>query len=197
MEMRHLHTFLLATELGSFTRAAAALGVTQAAVSQQVAALEKELHTSLFQRTGRAVTPTESGRLLYDYARRIVDLTTEARNAITGTQTVVDGVLKLAASTVPSEWLLPDLLAQFQRLYPQVQTLVRVSESASAIRAVELNEADVGVVGELPPQPSSQVEATAVVNPSSCCDAGDCRHSVSWTCSTRVWIFPPWIGWSC
>lgn len=159
--MRHLHTFLLATELGSFTRAAAALGVTQAAVSQQVAALEKELSTLLFQRTGRAVTPTEAGRQLYDYARRIVDLATEARNAITGTQTVVDGVSKVAASTVPSEWLLPDLLVPFQRLYPQVQTLVRVSESASAIRAVELSEADVGVVGELPRATSLQVQAIA------------------------------------
>ena len=66
MEMRHLQTFLLAAELRSFTRAADALGVTQASVSQQVAALEKDLCVSLFQRTSRAVVPTKAGRTLYD-----------------------------------------------------------------------------------------------------------------------------------
>lgn len=150
MELRHLHTFVIAAELQSFTRAADVLGVTQAAVSQHVAALEKELRVSLFKRTSRAVVATEAGRTLYDYARKIVDLANEAHDTITGARDIVCGTLKIAASTVPSEWLLPELLVEFLRLYPHVQEFVSVSDSASAIRAVESGEAELGIVGELP-----------------------------------------------
>jgi len=159
--MRHLHTFVLAAELRSFTRAADALGVTQAAVSQQVAALEKELSVSLFQRTSRAVVPTEAGRTLYEYARRIVDLAEDARDAITSTPSIVQGILRIAASTVPSEWLLPELLVEFRQLYPRVQELVSVSDSTSAIRAVDSGEAELGIVGELPRATTLQVQAIA------------------------------------
>ncbi|MFV2065403.1 MAG: selenium metabolism-associated LysR family transcriptional regulator [Pirellulales bacterium] len=150
MELRHLRTFLIAAEMQSFTRAAEVLGVTQAAVSQHVAALEMELSVSLFKRASRTVVPTEAGRTLYDYARRIVDLADEAYDTITHAPNIVRGTLKIAASTVPSEWLLPELLVGFRRLYPHVQEFVSVSDSASAIRAVESGEAELGIVGELP-----------------------------------------------
>lgn len=161
MEMRHLHTFVLAAELRSFTRAADALGVTQAAVSHHVAALERELNVSLFQRASRTVVPTEAGRTLYDYARRIVDLTEEARDAVTSIPSIVQGILRIAASTVPSEWLLPELLVEFHQLYPQIQARVSVSDSTSALRAVDSGAVELGIVGELPRATTLQVQAIA------------------------------------
>ncbi len=161
MEMRHLITFARAAEMQNFSRAARALGVTQAAISQHVAALEKELAVSLFQRTGRAVLLTEHGRTLYRYARQIVDLADEACDAISNAPRVVRGTLEIAASTVPSEWLLPKLLVEFRKQYPEVQEFVVVSDSAAAIQAVESGGVELGIVGELPRASQLCVKAIA------------------------------------
>ncbi|MEW6747178.1 MAG: selenium metabolism-associated LysR family transcriptional regulator [Planctomycetota bacterium] len=150
MELRHLHTFVIAAELQSFTRAAESLGLTQAAVSQHVAALEKELAAELFHRGSRSVTLTEAGRSVYDRAQRILDLTEEIRREAGHQPVELHGTIKIAASTVPSEWLLPELLAQFRRLYPAIRQSVAVSDSEAATAAVEKGEADLGIVGELP-----------------------------------------------
>lgn len=161
MELRHLHTFTAAAELQSFTRAAERLSLTQAAVSQHIAALEKEFGLSLFDRAGRSVAPTEAGQRFYDYARRILNLVEEARRNLAGNGAQpVRGTLRIAASTVPAECLLPDLLVAFRGLHPDVREEVIVSDSVEATRAVEAGEADLGLVGELPR--SSQLSVTPV-----------------------------------
>src|SRR5262245_66607709 len=83
-QLPHLETLSKAAELSSFTGAAKALRLTQAAVSQRVQALEKRLGKSLFQRQGGRVLLTEAGQRLYDYAQRILDLHQEARRDISG-----------------------------------------------------------------------------------------------------------------
>lgn len=103
MEFRQLESLVIAAELQSFTRAAEFLSITQVAISQHIAALEKELKVSLFDRTGRAVLLTEAGKTLYEYARQILDLQAAARREITQAKTIVHGTLKLGASSVPSE----------------------------------------------------------------------------------------------
>ncbi len=83
-ELPHLATFARAAERGSFTAAAADLGVSQAAVSQRIAALEKDLRTSLFDRRAGRIALTEAGERLYELARRILDLHEEARRSLGG-----------------------------------------------------------------------------------------------------------------
>lgn len=150
MEMRHLQTFVIAAESQSFTRAAEILRLTQAAVSQHVAALEKELRTVLFDRGPRSVVLTDTGRRVYDQARTILGLVDEIHHTAGRQSSVVTGTIKIACSTVPSEWLLPELLVRFRKHYPDILESVSVSDSASAIAAVESGAAEVGLVGELP-----------------------------------------------
>lgn len=150
MEVKHLRTFVAAVDEQNFTRAAESLNITQAAVSQHVAALEHELDAVLFDRGRRAVSLTEAGRCLCDYARRILALVEEARSAVAGVETQVDGRIRIAASTVPAEHLLPGLLARFREEYPLVNETVFVSDSRLATKAVVDGEADVGFVGEKP-----------------------------------------------
>src|SRR5271165_186526 len=114
-ELPHLGTFARAAELGSFTAAAVELGVSQAAVSQRIAALERQLKVSLFQRRAGKVYLTELGSHLYDYAQQILLLQHEAREALSGLHQPVSGDLPLAASSVPGECLLPALLSAFRR----------------------------------------------------------------------------------
>jgi len=150
MEFRHLRTFTAAAEARSFTRAAEQLGVTQAAVSQHVAALELSLDTRLFDRGGRVAELTDSGRRLYEYASRILELVGEVEREIGRSEPTVSGSLRIASSTVPSERLLPELLAAFRERYPEVRESVQVSDSLEATRCVETGDADVGFVGERP-----------------------------------------------
>jgi DNA-binding transcriptional LysR family regulator len=84
VQLPYLETFAQAAEQGSFTGAARALGMTQAAVSQRIQALEKELGTSLFRRQAGSVLLSDAGRRLYEYAQRILDLHRSARESIAG-----------------------------------------------------------------------------------------------------------------
>src|SRR5262245_50165983 len=109
----YLETFLTAAGLSNFTEAGKALGLSQAAVSQRVQALEKALNTSLFERRGGRVFLTPAGKSLHTYAERILVLHREARREITGRDVAVETELLIAASSIPGEHLLPDLLSGF------------------------------------------------------------------------------------
>jgi DNA-binding transcriptional LysR family regulator len=146
-QLPHLETFSRAAELGSFTGAARALGLTQAAVSQRIHALERALGVPLFQRRGGRVLPTEAGRRLYDYAQKIFGLHEEARREVAGHETPVGGELLLAASSIPGEHLLPALASRFGRKYPHIRVHASVSDSAAVIRQLERGEVSLGMVG--------------------------------------------------
>ncbi|WP_197446917.1 LysR substrate-binding domain-containing protein [Tautonia plasticadhaerens] len=143
----HLETFCKAAELASFTRAAEALGLTQAAVSQHVRSLERELGVPLFHRRAGRVELADAGRTLYDYARRILDLHDEARAALGLDTPGSEGEVRLAASTVPAECLLPELLGRFRAAHPGIRVVAEVCDSESAVEALEQGKATIALVG--------------------------------------------------
>jgi DNA-binding transcriptional LysR family regulator len=146
-QLPNLETFARAAELSSFTAAARALDLTQAAVSQRVQALEEDLGVQLFRRQGGRVLLTEAGRRLYDYAQSILELHREARAAVTGRKEPVTGELHLAASSVPGEHLLPELLSAFQQRHPHVQVRATVADSQRVLEQVEHGQVHLGLVG--------------------------------------------------
>jgi DNA-binding transcriptional LysR family regulator len=143
----HLETFARAAELSCFTAAARALGLTQAAVSQRIQGLEGALGVSLFQRKAGRVALTPAGQRLYPFAERILALHREAVEEVTGHKMPLTGELTLAASSIPGEHLLPDLLGTFRARYPHVQLRATVTDTQSVLRQVEQGEAHVGLVG--------------------------------------------------
>jgi LysR family transcriptional regulator, low CO2-responsive transcriptional regulator len=147
LQLPHLETFSKAAELGSFTKAAKALGLTQAAVSQRIQAVEKLLNKSLFQRATGRVLLTDAGRKLYDYTQRILDLHRQARREITGLDPPASGELVIAGSSIPGEYLLPALLSVFGQKYPHVRVRAAVGDSMSVIEQVERGEVCLGLVG--------------------------------------------------
>ncbi len=153
-QLPHLETFSKAAELSSFTAAAKALGLTQAAVSQRIQVLEKALDRSLFDRRGGRVLLTDAGKTLYAYAQRIADLHREARREVTGRDAVVTGELVIAASSVPGEHLLPALLAAFGQKHPHVRVRAGVGDSVAVMAQVERGEASVGMVGRKSDDPN-------------------------------------------
>ena len=162
MELRNLRTFVAAAERGSFTRAAERLDLTQAAVSQQIAALEAELDTKLFDRKGRGVKLAGSGQQLHEYARQILDLVDKATREVGAGERPLTGNLRIATSTVPAEWLVPELLSGFRELCPHVRESLTVSDSTQAADAVVSGAADIGFVGAQPR--SSSLQASPVTD---------------------------------
>jgi DNA-binding transcriptional LysR family regulator len=147
-ELPHLSTFARAAEQGSFTAAATDLGLTQAAVSQRIATLEKELRVSLFDRRAGRTPLTDAGQRLYEYARQILNLHGQAREDIGGFHPPVSGDLPIAASSVPGECFLPALLCAFHAKHPQVHVRATVSDSGSVLTEVEKGRASLGLVGQ-------------------------------------------------
>jgi DNA-binding transcriptional LysR family regulator len=143
----HLATFAKAAELNSFTAAAQALRLTQAAVSQRIQALEQALDKSLFDRRGGRVLLTDAGRTLHGYARKILDLHMAARHDVSGNAHPIAGELVIAASSIPGEHLLPALLSAFGRRHPHVRVRATVSDSSAVIGQVERGAVSLGLVG--------------------------------------------------
>ena len=145
----HLATFALAAETCSFTAAAKSLQLTQSAVSQRIQELELSLKTQLFTRRGGRLKLTSSGRTLYEYAQKIMQLHAEAEGEITGKKSIPTGELIIAASSVPGEHLLPVLLDVFVKQYPQIRVRVSVSDSDSVFQQIGAGKAHIGLVGRL------------------------------------------------
>jgi DNA-binding transcriptional LysR family regulator len=152
-QLPYLETFAKAAELSNFTAAAKVLGLTQAAVSQRVQAVEKALGKSLFRRQGGRVVVTESGQRLYGYAQRILGLHREARHDVAGQKVVVPSELIVGASSVPGEHLLPRLLPAFCHKYPHIKVRVEVSDTTGVIEQVERGKVSFGLVGSKTSQP--------------------------------------------
>jgi DNA-binding transcriptional LysR family regulator len=146
-QLPHLETFARAAELSCFTGAARALGLTQAAVSQRIQALEGVLGVALFQRRAGRVSLTPAGQRLYPFAEQILGLHREAVEAVTGHKVPLTGELSLAASSVPGEHLLPDLLSAFGARHPHIRVRATVTDTQAVLRQVEHGEAHVGLVG--------------------------------------------------
>lgn len=147
MELRQLEIFCAVAEQRGFSLAAAALGLTQPTVSFQIAALEEELGTRLFERGGRTTVLTKSGEVLYKYAREILALSGEAARAIHSLKGLLWGEVTLGASTIPGEYILPSALQAFRTAHPGIALAVEIGDTAGIVRRVLNNEVDLGVVG--------------------------------------------------
>jgi DNA-binding transcriptional LysR family regulator len=147
LQLPHLETFSKAAELNSFTSTAKALGLTQAAISQRVQALEKVLGVSLFRRQGGRILLTEAGQQLYSFAQNIFDLHRDARQSITGRKLPISGELLLGASTIPGEYFLPVILSVFHKKFPLIDVRASVSDSMGVLRQVEHGQIQLGLVG--------------------------------------------------
>jgi len=150
MDFRRLEVFAKVAELRSFSRAAEALGLTQPTVSEHVRALEDELGAPLLDRLGRGAAPTRAGSLLLGYARRMLALSREARQALDQFQGRLSGELVVGGSTIPGEYLLPALIGRFKTLFPDISVCLLIGSSRQVTEWIEDGRAEVGVVGARP-----------------------------------------------
>lgn len=146
MSDRRLQVFHTVAGVLSFTKAAEILHMTQPAVTHQVRQLEQELNARLFDRSNNKINLTEAGAQVLQYADRIIDLygqMSESVKALTGDRA---GLVTVGASTTIAEYMLPGLLGDFRRNFPDVQIRLRVANTDAIVSLVADNSIDLGIV---------------------------------------------------
>ncbi|HEV7323093.1 MAG TPA: LysR family transcriptional regulator [Ensifer sp.] len=146
LDLDYLKTFALVAELGSFSAAAERLGLTQPAISLQVRALEKQLGVRLVERVGRTARPSAAGVELLAHAGRIEAATNLAVEAVARHAKGVLGRVRIGTGATPCAFLLPPLLADLKRRFPDLDITVTTGNSADIVRAVDDNLLDIGLV---------------------------------------------------
>ena len=141
MEIRQLETFVHVAQLQSFSRAAEVLGYTQSAITVQIRLLENELETRLFDRTGKRVLLTPSGKEFLEHASRILYDVNKAKKSMND-----DAELKnpLHIGTIESLCTakLPAVLSKFREFHPKVNMQVTIDTPEQLIRMMEHNGLD-------------------------------------------------------
>ncbi len=122
-----IELFCLSAELGGFSAAANAAGVTPAAVSRSVARLEARLGARLFVRTTRQIRLTEAGQVYFEQCRQALAQLAEAERAVSGQQSAPAGVLRISVSTIYGHYRVLPLLPAFRARYPDVRVDVHLS----------------------------------------------------------------------
>ena len=157
---RQLATFHAVARLGSVSRAAEELHLTQPAVSIQIGLLEESAGTPLLARSGRGVRLTEAGELLAGYAARILDLWREAGDEMAAQRGVFSGTLRVGAVTT-AEYLLPPLLVTFANLNPKVKVKLQVGNRDEIVRLLAGQEIDLASMGRAPAELKTQAQPFA------------------------------------
>jgi DNA-binding transcriptional LysR family regulator len=147
MDIHRLLIFCKVTELQSFTRAAESLGLTQPTVSEHIRALEESLGEKLVDRLGREILPTPAGKVLYKYAREMIQLRDKAVQAIGKFKGDLSGSLHVGASTIPGAYILPRLVGTFKACYPSIQITVKIGGSGEIVKKILDGRVEFGIIG--------------------------------------------------
>lgn len=147
MDIRKIEAFSKVFEHCSFSKAGKALYLSQPTISAHVASLEQELEVQLFDRIGRTVVPTKAGEVLYVHAQKIFEASELAVTEIRKLQHRITGKLDLGGSTIPANYIMPEILAKFWQLFPEVVMDLRIGDSEEVVDLVRENVLMLGVVG--------------------------------------------------
>lgn len=153
MTLDQLRIFVAVADHGHVTRAARELGITQSAASAAIGALEGRYNVSLFDRVGRGIALTETGRRFLPEAKAVLGRASAAQVALEDLSGLVTGKLRIAGSqTVASYWL-PPLLASYRKQHPGIVLDVTIGNTAQVEQWVSEGMADLGIVEGTPRLP--------------------------------------------
>lgn len=145
MNRNHLALFHAVAQAGSISRGAARARVSQPAVSKQIAELEAALGLRLLERLPRGCRLTEAGRILEDYALRWNTLETDAARAIEEYRGLKRGRLAIGASQTIGGYLLPGMIAEFHRRFPEIELQLEIGNSEHVQRLLLAGAVELGL----------------------------------------------------
>jgi len=143
--LQHLITFCRVVETGGFSRAGELVGLSQPAVTRQVAGLEADLNAHLLDRSSRQFRLTPAGEIVYDRAKRLARGVDELKEAVGDLVNPDRGRVTIGAVTTVGLGLLPPILAEFSRQYPLVRIGVKAGRTADTLERVLEGEIDLAI----------------------------------------------------
>ncbi|HKI12075.1 MAG TPA: LysR substrate-binding domain-containing protein [Candidatus Acidoferrum sp.] len=146
MDFDQLTTFVQVSKLKSFSKAGQKVFRSQSAVSAQIRQLEQAYHAKLLDRSAKSVELTPAGVVLFEFAERLLRLRDESMQVVADRGNVVQGPVAFGANEATCLYLLPDILAEFQRRYPLVQISIYRNFSHKILQRLEDGSLDLGIV---------------------------------------------------
>jgi DNA-binding transcriptional LysR family regulator len=156
MNLHFLRSFFAVASRGSFSQAARDLYISQSAVSRAVQDLEREIGSALLHRSAHDLSLTEAGQILYDHATLIFAMERDAYAALEQLQGLKRGHLTIGASNTIGTYLLPPLLGDFHRRYPDIRLNLEISNTTQIIGQLRTAPFDVAFV-------EGQIDTTGLV----------------------------------
>jgi len=147
MELKQLRSFCEVVKYKSFTKAAEKLYLSQPTVSAHIRQLEEEFQTQLIIRTTKSIEVTRRGQELYECALNMVNL---QDNLMRSWSEEDRDMIHIGASTIPSSYILPELLPKFRKTMPHIQFHVSQGDSQAVVEGLLCGAYDVGLIGADP-----------------------------------------------
>lgn len=148
INLLQLEALVHLVEERSFSRAAKRMFLTQPSLTKHIRNLEDALGAKAVNRANRDFTLTPEGRVVFDYARRILKLREEAADRVMRVRASEAGDIRVAASTIPATYILPSAIAGFRKCNPEIRIAVRAADSSEVIETVLENGAEIGFIGK-------------------------------------------------
>ena len=149
MDFRQIEAFIKVVELASFSKAADALYVSQPSISLYITSLEKELNIVLINRSKKMVSTTLAGERFFEKAKELMALKRETIDLLQSLSENISGDIHILASSVPALYILPQMLADFHKLYPKISFTVSQVDTSEVVQGIVANRADIGFAGSM------------------------------------------------
>jgi len=143
-----MESLIYLVEEGSFSRAAKRVFLTQPSLTKHIKNLEEAVNARLVNRENMGISLTTEGKIVYDYSRRILKLRDEAKERILRIKENESGNIFISASTIPATYILPYLLNDFKRLFPDIHAYVQTNDSEETLGMTLNNQAEIGFIGK-------------------------------------------------
>jgi len=147
MDFKQLEAYVQVIEHSSFSKAAEAIFMSQPSVSTYVSNLEKELSTILISRSTKEIAPTLAGKIFYEKAKELLALKYNTTLHLKNLSGNFSGEINVVASSAPAQYILPEILASFIDLYPNISFTVKQADTLEASRSIASQGAEIGFSG--------------------------------------------------
>jgi len=157
MTLDQLRIFVCVAEREHMTKAAEALGMTQSAVSGAIRALEDRHAIALFDRVGRKIQLTQNGRIFLEEAQAVLRSATNADQTLRDLRGLKRGAIRIHASQTTASYWLPERLARFKKLFPEIEIELSIENTTQVASAVVDGTAEIGFVESLVEDPALDI----------------------------------------
>jgi DNA-binding transcriptional LysR family regulator len=148
--LQQMEAVISLVEEGSFSRAAKRMLLTQPALTKNIRNVEDYLGVRVVNRSNSGISLTPEGKIIYDYAQRMVKLRDEARTKIIKLHENTGGNIYIGASTIPATYILPRALSEFKKKHLDIRIYIKTADSEEAMNMVLDNEVEIGCIGKKP-----------------------------------------------